>query len=115
QWWFVTTSPSGETNEAEQPPRLTTAASGGAVGAVRTFGSSSHPAAFKVSACAASWARTPLPPRVSEGFFTGSGAVLAPVAGLFAETSGGGASCAGASKGFGSAPQPSANSETNRP
>ncbi len=52
QWWLVMTRPCSETNDAEQPPRLTTALSGNAVGSASASGSKPTPSWRSVSACA---------------------------------------------------------------
>ncbi len=66
QWWLVMISPSGETKEAEHPPRLTTAPRGKAVGSVSLAGSSSKPALLSDSACVASWFGIHMPPGFSK-------------------------------------------------
>src|SRR5690606_18941936 len=64
QWWLVMINPSGDTNEAEQPPRYTTEPKGSPMGEVSCFGSSFTPSLLNASTCcgALSWPGSHMPP-----------------------------------------------------
>src|SRR5690606_9723082 len=61
QWWLVTTRPSGETKEAVQKPRPTTAPRGYSVSCARSPGSRSRPRALSWTSRSGSWAGCHMP------------------------------------------------------
>jgi hypothetical protein len=88
------TSPSRDTKDAEHPPRLTTDESTLDVGLARSFGSSSSPSFFSVSAClgAAICDGIHMPPGFSKATFGafGGAALAVGAGGAFGVAGGGG-------------------------
>src|SRR5277367_7139396 len=100
QWWLVMTRPSSERNDAEQPPRLTTAPSTGEVGSPSAAGSISRPSDLSVSACRPSCSGIHIPPGSS---YVGRALCGGATAAL---TTGAGAGSAGGTGNGVSGPQP---------
>ena len=64
--WLVAMRPSGDTNDAEHPPRLITAESTPDVGSESSLGSMASPSSFSFAACTAICCGIHMPPGFSK-------------------------------------------------